>query len=119
MASIHGLPTLPKCLSGLMNASSTQWKEVVSRHEMQKKIQTDFNHASNSYYQNGHTKHAGSEEREIMVNFPPASSKRRSKRSKLDLDQAIIHLRKEMVSKKIKEIKLLPMRVNYYIIIIP
>ncbi|KAF8793846.1 leucine repeat adapter protein 25-like [Argiope bruennichi] len=42
MASLQGLPPLPKSLSGLLNFSSAQWKEMERLHTMRTMIQQDL-----------------------------------------------------------------------------
>ncbi|XP_013386858.1 leucine repeat adapter protein 25 [Lingula anatina] len=112
MASVHGLPDLPKCLSGLANATSSQWKEEERLHSMRAQLQADLSESQQqmqnlkSLQRNAHHNEDG----EIMVNFPPADAwngLNSVKRSRLSLDAAITQLRKEMVTLRQLDMSLL------------
>ncbi|UYV82182.1 fam89a [Cordylochernes scorpioides] len=45
-SSLQGLPPLPKSLSGLLNFSSSQWKELEKLHAMRTMIQQDLSRSS-------------------------------------------------------------------------
>ncbi|GAB6033690.1 Protein fam89a [Chamberlinius hualienensis] len=102
MASLQGLPPLPKSLSGLLNFSSSQWKEMERIHTMRTMIQQDLNRSQ--MYNHGvnvnETHEAGVEH----GRSPPAHAKVR-KTSTLDTQLAL--LRKEMVGLRQLDMSLL------------
>ncbi|XP_013783840.1 protein FAM89A-like [Limulus polyphemus] len=107
MASLQGLPPLPKSLSGLLNFSSSQWKELERLHAMRTMIQQDLSRnmpelASSHMVPNREEKPAFSTDRSTP-NEP--HQPRPSNRSTLDAQLAV--LRKEMVGLRQLDMSLL------------
>lgn len=93
MASLQGLPPLPKSLSGLLNFSSAQWKELERLHTMRTMIQQDLNRGTNLQRV---PSHGDSAESTVSDHGSPASDVSTQSRSgRLDVQLAL--LRKEMV----------------------
>lgn len=93
MASLQGLPPLPKSLSGLLNFSSAQWKELERLHTMRTMIQQDLNRGTNLQRVPSHGDSADNVESEHSSPASEAASQSRSGR----LDVQLALLRKEMV----------------------
>ena len=93
MASLHGLPPLPKSLSGLSNFTSAQWKELEHLHMMRTMIQQDLNTAVTRNQSESSSNHV-----------PKEGSSQQKKSTSLDAQLAL--LRKEMVSIGILNINL-------------
>lgn len=93
MASLQGLPPLPKSLSGLLNFSSAQWKELERLHTMRTMIQQDLSRGANLQRVPSHNDNNDSVESEHGSPASDVSSQSRSGR----LDVQLALLRKEMV----------------------
>lgn len=93
MASLQGLPPLPKSLSGLLNFSSAQWKELERLHTMRTMIQQDLNRGTNLQRVPSHGDNTDNVESEHSSPASEAASQSRSGR----LDVQLALLRKEMV----------------------
>uniref|UniRef100_T1JC23 Leucine repeat adapter protein 25 n=1 Tax=Strigamia maritima TaxID=126957 RepID=T1JC23_STRMM len=87
MASLQGLPPLPKSLSGLLTFSSAQWKEMERLHTMRTMIQQDLSRAHNSSDGDGELDSVG--------------------KKKVSLDAQLALLRKEMVGLRQLDMSLL------------
>lgn len=103
MASLQGLPPLPKSLSGLLNFSSTQWKELERLHAMRTMIQQDLNRgiAERSTLQRGQADDRSDSEHGSSA----SSTQGPSRTSRLDVQLAL--LRKEMVGLRQLDMSLL------------
>ncbi|GFT16132.1 hypothetical protein TNCV_3316481 [Trichonephila clavipes] len=90
MASLQGLPPLPKSLSGLLNFSSAQWKEMERLHTMRTMIQQDLSRgiAERTNLQNVPTRSDSAE------NIQSDDGKTQNRSGRLDVQLAL--LRKEM-----------------------
>ncbi|XP_054706107.1 protein FAM89A-like [Uloborus diversus] len=103
MASLQGLPPLPKSLSGLLNFSSAQWKELERLHAMKTMIQQDLNRGTNlprvspqsNSSENVHSEHSS----------PASDVPTQSRSGRLDVQLAL--LRKEMVGLRQLDMSLL------------
>lgn len=93
MASLQGLPPLPKSLSGLLNFSSAQWKELERLHTMRTMIQQDLNRGTNLQRVPPHSDNADNVESEH--GSPASDAPTQSRSGRLDVQLAL--LRKEMV----------------------
>lgn len=96
MASLQGLPPLPKSLSGLLNFSSAQWKEMERLHTMRTMIQQDLTRgiAERSNLQRVPT-NTDSTENIPSDHGSPSDGSAQSRSGRLDVQLAL--LRKEMV----------------------
>lgn len=93
MASLQGLPPLPKSLSGLLNFSSAQWKELERLHTMRTMIQQDLNRGTNLQRVPPHSDNTDNIESEH--GSPASDVPSQSRSGRLDVQLAL--LRKEMV----------------------
>lgn len=93
MASLQGLPPLPKSLSGLLNFSSAQWKEMERLHTMRTMIQQDLSRGTNLPRVPSHSNSAEN----VTSNHgsPTSDTSTQSRSGRLDVQLAL--LRKEMV----------------------
>ncbi|GFT33154.1 leucine repeat adapter protein 25 [Nephila pilipes] len=101
MASLQGLPPLPKSLSGLLNFSSAQWKEMERLHTMRTMIQQDLSRgiAERTNLQNVPF-HSDSAE-----NIQNDDGRAQNRSGRLDVQLAL--LRKEMVGLRQLDMSLL------------
>ncbi|KAG8191743.1 hypothetical protein JTE90_008806 [Oedothorax gibbosus] len=106
MASLQGLPPLPKSLSGLLNFSSAQWKEMERLHTMRTMIQQDLTRgiAERSNLQRVPS-HSNSVENDPSDHGSPSESSGQSRAGRLDVQLAL--LRKEMVGLRQLDMSLL------------
>lgn len=109
MASLHGLPPLPKSLSALLNFSSSQWKEMERMHAMRTMIQQDL---SRGTLERPPQSLQRPKIEEIKVESPQLETQEASdatlagsSRSRLDAQLAL--LRKEMVGLRQLDMSLL------------
>lgn len=94
MASLQGLPPLPKSLSGLLNFSSAQWKELERLHTMRTMIQQDLNRGTNLQRVPSHGD-SNTDNVESEHSSPVSEAASQSRSGRLDVQLAL--LRKEMV----------------------
>jgi len=99
MASLQGLPPLPKSLSGLLSFGSAQWKEMERIHAMRTMIQQDLNRSR--------LHHPGNSELDSIeaARRSPTLPNKARKTSGLDIQLAV--LRKEMVGLRQLDMSLL------------
>lgn len=119
MASLQGLPPLPKSLSALLNFTSAQWKEMERIHTMRTMIQQDLNRSTYSgpgpsghqgqtnsgiaqQQMQSRTSGAGGAERSLTPPVPPPKPRKPS-----NLDAQLAHLRREMVGLRQLDMSLL------------
>lgn len=89
MASLQGLPPLPKSLSGLLSFSSAQWKEMERIHAMRTMIQQDLNR--------GRLQNPSGSNNEVESTDGRNLSPQYKIRKTYTLDAQLALLRKEMV----------------------
>lgn len=103
MASLQGLPPLPKSLSGLLNFSSAQWKELERLHTMRTMIQQDLNRGTN--LQRVPSQSSSAENVVSGHSSPGSEAPTHSRSGRLDVQLAL--LRKEMVGLRQLDMSLL------------
>ncbi|XP_023239173.1 protein FAM89A-like isoform X2 [Centruroides sculpturatus] len=108
MASLQGLPPLPKSLSGLLNFSSAQWKELERLYTMRTMIQQDL---TRNMVERSTLQHGSSEDDDRSDVYgsgrgsPSIDGRGVSRASRLDAQLAL--LRKEMVGLRQLDMSLL------------
>lgn len=125
MQSLQGLPPLPKSLSGLLNFSSSQWRELERLHTMRTMIQQDMSRSSLIHTHHHVPSHArtrrstsvqGGERPPLQADIPvgPSSGSRGGQESgdpwlgrTSRLDAQLALLRKEMVGLRQLDMSLL------------
>lgn len=107
MASLQGLPPLPKSLSGLLNFSSAQWKELERLHTMRTMIQQDLSRglAERSNLQRVPSHGESSDILSSEHGSPASEIPGHSRTGRLDIQLAL--LRKEMVGLRQLDMSLL------------
>lgn len=99
MASLQGLPPLPKSLSGLLSFSSAQWKEMERIHAMRTMIQQDLNR--------GRLQNPSGSNNEVESTDGRNLSPQYKIRKTYTLDAQLALLRKEMVGLRQLDMSLL------------
>ncbi|XP_035214338.1 protein FAM89A-like isoform X2 [Stegodyphus dumicola] len=107
MASLQGLPPLPKSLSGLLNFSSAQWKELERLHTMRTMIQQDLSRgmAERTNLQRVPSQSGSSENVQSDHGSPASDVPGQNRAGRLDVQLAL--LRKEMVGLRQLDMSLL------------